>query len=755
MRLWRVLLLVFLVSGGLWLETPAARAVGAWQPAAPYPDTQVPFGGTVTLPDGQVLVLGFVGVTAEVPAHGSAARYDPATDSWRATAPLDFRQGYASPVLLNEGRVLVTGGSVNEGISPGGRTSLRNTQLYDPIADGWSSAGAMNSARSGHTATLLPDGSVLVVGGDSSSGSGPSFPLASTERYTAHNGQWSAAAALAQSRAFHTATRLADGRVLVVGGVTGGASGYSTETVATAEIFDPATGNWSSAAAMATPRVFHTATLLGDGRVLVFGGLLPEDANTAEIYDPATNRWMSTTPGNAKRIQHGVVTLADGGALVVGGDVEGTVERFDPATQRWVGLPPHPAGAIGRSAHRLPDGRVLIAGTAPVGSALFIPEPSPAACFAETGHCVRGRFLTYWLENGGLARNGFPLTDERVEVLEDGRAYTVQYFERVRMEYHPENAGTPYEVLLGHFGRRVLRAQIGGANNAVALFEQAIAPATPIVGVSYFAETGHNLGGRFRDYWLANGGLAQFGYPITEERRETLEDFNEYTVQYFERGRLEHHPENAGTPYEVLLGQFGRRIEGEARLLDGDFEMLYFGDQRLRDRLGAPTSAVWTMPGALQEFERGRMFWLGDVTTISGGGDYPSIYVFAGGAASGSVVNFGPLLEWPDTWREGEEVGGGPGPRPGLTEPARGFGKVWRQGSGLLAPGLPPSSDVRDQLGYAIAPESGYQLRYQTFNGGMLVSTPDERIVYAIFTNRPSNGSALLGTYERYEVPAR
>jgi hypothetical protein len=176
------------------------------------------------------------------------------------------------------------------------------------------------------------------------------------------------------------------------------------------------------------------------------------------------------------------------------------------------------------------------------------------ACFAETGQCIQGRFLAYWQSNGGLARNGLPLSGEFRQVLEDGRAYTVQYFERVRLEYHPENAGTEYEVLLGQFGRRVFRARLG---------VEVDPPAAPEAGAVYFPETGHNLGRLFLAYWERNGGLAQFGYPLSEEFYETLEDGNTYVVQYFERARFEYHPENAA-PFDVLLGQFGRQVLAEA-----------------------------------------------------------------------------------------------------------------------------------------------------------------------------------------------
>ncbi len=170
---------------------------------------------------------------------------------------------------------------------------------------------------------------------------------------------------------------------------------------------------------------------------------------------------------------------------------------------------------------------------------------SDPQCFAETGNCVGGRFLDFWRERGGLAINGYPISGELVETLEDGQRYTVQYFERTRLEYHPASP-VPYRVQIGQFGRRIRAAD---------------PPATPQPGASYFAVTGHNLDGRFAEYWRANGGLAQFGYPISEVIREKLADGREYDVQYFERARFERHPENAA-PYDVLLGQFGRQILG-------------------------------------------------------------------------------------------------------------------------------------------------------------------------------------------------
>ncbi len=174
-------------------------------------------------------------------------------------------------------------------------------------------------------------------------------------------------------------------------------------------------------------------------------------------------------------------------------------------------------------------------------------------CFAETGKCMAGRFLAYWYAHGDLAFNGYPISDEFRETLEDGNTYLVQYFERVRMEYHPEFVGTEYEVSLGQFGRRIHPAD----------------PPVPFLnaeygGCSYYPQTGHNVC-RFQGYYVgaqAEGG-ADFGLPLSEQFIETLEDGNRYMVQYFERARLEMHPEVG--PDTILLGQFGRRIYSEVK----------------------------------------------------------------------------------------------------------------------------------------------------------------------------------------------
>jgi hypothetical protein len=215
----------------------------------------------------------------------------------------------------------------------------------------------------------------------------------------------------------------------------------------------------------------------------------------------------------------------------------------------------------------VPPGASIDAATEPERRAIFTirRDPADGRYFPETGHTVKGRFLAYWRAHGlsladagisereSLALFGYPISGEFEQRLEDGRTYTVQYFERARMEFHPEYAGTPYEVLLGQFGRRIV-AGIPGA------------PTAPVADARqgrYFPETGHNvLDGAFLDFWRANGTLAVFGYPLTEAFDQVLEDGKRYRVQYFERARLEFHPEQGGSPYEVQLGQFGRQILG-------------------------------------------------------------------------------------------------------------------------------------------------------------------------------------------------
>lgn len=181
-------------------------------------------------------------------------------------------------------------------------------------------------------------------------------------------------------------------------------------------------------------------------------------------------------------------------------------------------------------------------------SAPAAPQPN-STYFPETGHNVPSPFREYWAGNGGLAIYGYPITEPFEQAI-GGVLYTVQYFERARFEYHPENGGTIYEVLLGQFGREIAEGRRVDTTPIPPGKDQTCAP---------FKETGHHVCDRFLAYWQANGGLAQFGFPLSDQIQEILENGQTYTVQYFERARFEYHPENA-PPYDILLGQFGRSI---------------------------------------------------------------------------------------------------------------------------------------------------------------------------------------------------
>ena len=184
--------------------------------------------------------------------------------------------------------------------------------------------------------------------------------------------------------------------------------------------------------------------------------------------------------------------------------------------------------------------------------------------FEATGHYLSGSFKTYWEQNGGLEQFGYPLTEVLQEKsVGDGKLYTTQYFERAIFEFHPENAGTRYEVLLRLAGKLVTQGRI-------------FAPATVTAssdGVYFFPQTKHSLSGTFLTYWLKFGGLATYGYPLSETFTEVNQaDGQSYLVQYFERSRLEYHPEFKGTRYEVLQGLLGSQLLKGANVVAASYQ---------------------------------------------------------------------------------------------------------------------------------------------------------------------------------------
>jgi galactose oxidase-like protein len=234
----------------------------------------------------------------------------------------------------------------------------------------WKQTGAMSTMRAGHTATLLRDGTVLVVGGFNADAI-----LASAERYDPASRSWSPVAPMHTARARHTATRLQDGTVLVVGGATNRQDpSVSTNT---AERFDPTSNTWRDVSTMVFPRYFHTATLLPDGTVLVVAGgpFGRVDAQrSAERYDPGRDAWTAAGSTAAVHNRGTATLLLDGTVLLAGGVQWGFEvgdatevlivysERYDPLTNSWIELALLNESPFAHTATRLGDGGVLIAG---------------------------------------------------------------------------------------------------------------------------------------------------------------------------------------------------------------------------------------------------------------------------------------------------------------------------------------------------------------------------------------------------------
>ncbi|HST06001.1 MAG TPA: hypothetical protein VLQ48_14880 [Chloroflexia bacterium] len=165
--------------------------------------------------------------------------------------------------------------------------------------------------------------------------------------------------------------------------------------------------------------------------------------------------------------------------------------------------------------------------------------------FSQTHQAIAPEFTEYWIEKGGVEQFGYPIS-QPAKI----KGVLSQFFQRAVFEYHPELADSGNTVLLRLIGRELAQGRV-------------FAPITAIkapLGSIYFPQTGHSLGSAFLTFWTSTGGLAVYGYPISEPEIEKAPDGHSYTVQYFERNRLELHPEAAGTPYEVQLGLLGAAL---------------------------------------------------------------------------------------------------------------------------------------------------------------------------------------------------
>ncbi len=282
-----------LVAGGetaVTIGTNSAElynsTTGVWSPTGNLNTAR--YGHTATLlPNGLVLVAG--GQNTATNALASAELYNPATGMWTPTGNLNTAHAGAPATLLQNGLVLVAGGSYP--ILDGGRLVLASAELYDPVTGAWTPTGSMNRVRSLFEATLLPDGRVLVSGGDP-----PQIIITtSAELYNPATGTWASAGDMNIGRFAYSATLLAEGQVLVAGG-QGSGSDLPTGlvTLSNVEIYDPNSGTWKPTGSMNTAREGHTATRLPSGQVVVAGGAslsidLPQGqliSPSAEIFSP-------------------------------------------------------------------------------------------------------------------------------------------------------------------------------------------------------------------------------------------------------------------------------------------------------------------------------------------------------------------------------------------------------------------------------------------------------------------------------------
>ena len=227
----------------------------------------------------------------------------------------------------------------------------------------------MNQPRAGHTATLLPDGTVLVVDGGQLDIDDLLVSIPSAEIFDSSQGKYSVVGKPCVAREFHTSTLLMSGKVLVAGGTQ--FSGYPTWLPATpsAELYDPASRSFTNTGSMQAGRTQHTATLLADGRVLIVGGSTSVEAlASAEIYDPAAGSFVAAASLASPRTGHTSTMLPSGKVLIVGGENSGgalaSAQLYDPTTNTFSSTGSMTTPRSGHTATLLANGKVLIAGGA-------------------------------------------------------------------------------------------------------------------------------------------------------------------------------------------------------------------------------------------------------------------------------------------------------------------------------------------------------------------------------------------------------
>ncbi len=265
---------------------------------------------------------------------------------WTVTGSPRTKRNNHTATLLPNGKVLVTGG--NNGYD------ANRPELYDPATGTWSPTGPSIRTHINHQAVLLADGKVLVAGGNNATAQ-------ASELYDPATGTWSATGSTRSTRLQFASALLPDGKVLFSGG-------FIPQPSTSSEVYDPATGLWGTTGALGTLRTRHTGTLLPSGKVLVTGGAYNASVwASAELYDPATGTWSNTGSMSGARVYHTATRLASGKVLVAGGADSSstymmTAELYDPATGIWSTTRTMTARRAGHTATLLPNGKVLVVG---------------------------------------------------------------------------------------------------------------------------------------------------------------------------------------------------------------------------------------------------------------------------------------------------------------------------------------------------------------------------------------------------------
>jgi hypothetical protein len=279
-------------------------------------DMDAPYDTATVLDDGKVLLTGagnFISLGSNDSVLTSAELYDPSIGGFTSTGPVLEGVSSAATVRLSDGRVLMVGGKIyNHSGAP-----TADAEIYDPASGAFTFTGSMSTPRYDHTATLLQNGEVLIAGGSSSSVT--NAPLASAELYDPKTGSFTPIGGMTTAHANHTATLLADGRVLIAGGFNQPSTAANSVT-SIAELYSPSTETFSLTGRMQSRREFHRAIGLASGEVLIAGGddsfnILP----SAELYDPTNGTFVSTSAMKVPRNNFIAAMLNDGDVLVAGG----------------------------------------------------------------------------------------------------------------------------------------------------------------------------------------------------------------------------------------------------------------------------------------------------------------------------------------------------------------------------------------------------------------------------------------------------